>query len=146
MLFRYHAYLKEKKYDSLSLVYGNYYTLVSCSFMCIIPGLGRNCNFYAFIKFNLKAMNQESIHCHPSQERTVRPDRHKLNWWNFFCTIFYDLNCQVWWASKSNTIPSIQVPDAFQTFSINLSVSLSLIHSKIHFESWGGGQSGDRQT
>lgn len=39
-----------EKYDSLSLVYGNYYTLVSCSFMCIIPGLGRNYNFYAFIK------------------------------------------------------------------------------------------------
>lgn len=50
--------------------------------------------------------------------------------------IFYDLNCWVGRASKCNPIPSIQVPDTFQTFSINLSFSLSLIHSRLHTEQW----------
>lgn len=46
----------------------------------------------------------------------------------------------------SSSISSIHVPGAFETFILNQSVSLSfsLIHSKIHFESWGGRLETDR--
>lgn len=73
------------------------------------------------------------------------PDEHEIN----------GNRRNVWVHQYSNSLPSssissIHVPGAFETFILNQSVSLflSLIHSKIHFESWRGGkkQSGDRQT
>lgn len=73
------------------------------------------------------------------------PDEHEIN----------GNRRNVWVHQYSNSLPSfsissIHVPGAFETFILNQSVSLSLslIHSKIHFESWRRKkeQSGDRET
>lgn len=65
------------------------------------------------------------------------PDEHEIN----------GNRRNVWVHQYSNSLPSssissIHVPGAFETFTLNQSVSLSLslIHSKIHFESWRTGK------